>query len=303
MSLKVMNWVWEYSPAKGTELLMLLAIADNASDDGTNAYPSVNTLARKTRLDQRTVQRIVRKLAAQGHLVVEERGGREANRYAVVMREELSTPPANCHPRQIVTGGTGATPGVAQLRHPTPGTAMPPEPPRTILEPSSHVDNGLRIGGSDVEEGESFEDIEAVLDALGPAWQLTPKQRHRLAPKVVEALQSGWSTGRLAAHLAANPEGVKSPAAVLSARLDDLPPVTSATRRHSAKPDWCQKCDEETRRVERPDGRWVRCPDCHPQKRDRNSGRPKPPSTRRPESSTPTDHQTGRSATSVPHSA
>lgn len=37
--------------------------------------------------------------------------------------------------------------------------------------------------------------------------------------------------------------------------------------------------------------------------RDRNSGRSKPPSTRRPESSTPTDHQTGRSTPSVSHTA
>jgi DNA-binding transcriptional MocR family regulator len=124
MSIKVMNWVWEHSPTKGTELLMLLAIADNAADDGGNAFPSIRTLARKTRLDDRTVQRIVRKLAEQGQLAVVERGGREPNRYAILMHEELSTPLANCHPRQNATGGTGATPGVAQLRHPTPGTAL-----------------------------------------------------------------------------------------------------------------------------------------------------------------------------------
>ncbi|GAA4851289.1 hypothetical protein GCM10025787_38080 [Saccharopolyspora rosea] len=296
MSLRVMNWVWENSPAKGTELLMLLAIADNAADDGTNAFPSVSTLARKTRLDQRTVQRVVRKLAAQGFLVVEERGGREANRYTVLMDAELSTPPAHCHPRQSATGGTGAAPGVAQLRHPTPGTAVPPEPPGTVLEPST----GAREAASDVEEGESTQDIEAVLNGLGPAWRLTPKQRQRLAPKVVEALEAGWSTRRLAEHLGANPDGVKSPAAVLSARLDDLPPVMA---RRPERTPWCGQCDEEFRQVERADGRWVRCPTCHPHNAKPDSGRSKPPSTRRPESSTPTDHETGRSTTSVPHSA
>ena len=213
MSIKVMNWVWDHSPAKGTELLMLLAIADNAADDGSNAFPSVSTLARKTRLDERTVQRIIRKLASQEQLHVDERGGRQSNRYTVLMREELSTPPAKRRSRQNATGGVEAAPGVAELRHPSPGTAVSPEPPSTPLETSSTAE-GSPTGA---EEGKSIEDIDAVLDGLGPAWQLTPKQRQRLAPKVVEALAAGWSARKLSAHLGANPDGVKSPAAVLKA--------------------------------------------------------------------------------------
>lgn len=309
MSIKVMNWVWDRSPTKGTELLMLLAIADNAADDGSNAFPSVSTLARKTRLDERTVQRIVRKLARQDQLLVEERGGREANRYTIPMREEVSTPPADRHPRQGAAGGMDATPGAAQLRHPTPGTATPPEPPGTVLEPSSRdgVGSGpMRLAKSEAEEAEYAKDIDAVLDELGPAWRLTPKQRQRLAPKVVEALAAGWSARKLSAHLGANPEGVKSPAAVLSARLDDLPASEPGRARNAGpqRPEWCGECDEPSRTVERADGRWGRCPNCHPQStKDQNSERPKPPSTRRPESSTPTDHQTGRSNASVPYSA
>jgi len=34
MSIKVMSYVWEASKAKGSELLLLLAIADHAADDG-----------------------------------------------------------------------------------------------------------------------------------------------------------------------------------------------------------------------------------------------------------------------------
>lgn len=298
MSIKVMNWVWENSPAKGTELLMLLAIADNASDDGGNAYPSVSTLARKTRLDQRTVQRVLRKLSEQGQLNVEERGGREANRYAVLMRSELSPPPADCHPRQNATGGTGATPGVSQLCHPTPGTAVSPEPSGTVREPSS---GARELRAVEEEAGESSPDIEAVLDGLGSAWPLTRAQRRRLAPKVVEALAAGWSAQRLAKHLGANPEGVKSPAAVLNARLDDLPAPVDRAGASAQRPEWCGECDEPSRTFQRADGRWARCPRCHPQ--NRNSGRSKPPSTHRPESSTPTDHQTGRSTDSVSHTA
>ncbi|MBA8825315.1 hypothetical protein FHX42_002666 [Saccharopolyspora lacisalsi] len=304
MSGKVMTWVWERSPTKGTELLMLLAIADNASDDGTDAFPSVRTLARKTRLDERTVQRVIRRLTDEGHLRVEKEGGRKSNRYAVLMDRESSTPPANRHPRQNATGGTAtppqprhdpATPGAAQLRH--------PNLPGTVLDPSSGAreDERSQSDGFDKEEGEPSADIDAVLDRLGSAWPLTPTQRRRLAPKVVEALAAGWSAQRLAEHLSANPEGVKSPAAVLTSRLDDLPSAADGAR--DQRPSWCGQCDEPSRTIERSDGRWRRCPDCHPQHADRNSGRPKPPSTHRPESSTPTDHQTGRSTTSVSHRA
>lgn len=265
---------------------MLLAIADNTADDGTNAYPSVSTLARKTRLDARTVQRIVRKLQQHGQIAIEERGGRESNRYSILMREELSTPPANRHPRQDDTGGTAATAGVAKLDHPTPGAALSPEPPSNVLEPSSDAHSRMteRAG----EEGESTKDIDAVLDGLGAAWPLTPAQRRRLAPKVVEALAAGWSAQRLAAHLSAYPEGVRSPHAVLSARLNDLPPASHHAREPRARPTWCGACDEPSRTYERDDGRWGRCPDCHPQLVDvRNPGRSKPPSTDRPGSSTP----------------
>jgi hypothetical protein len=183
---------------------------------------------------------------------------------------------------------------------------MPPEPPLTVQEPSSNAGEveRLRLVESDVEEGESSKDIDTVLDGLGVAWPLTPKQRRRLAPKVVEALAAGWSVQRLTAHLGANPEGVKSPAAVLSARLDDLPSVVHEPEKCAGRPEWCGRCDEPSRTIQRADSRWGRCPDCHPQSvQEHDPGRPKPPSTHRPGPSTPTDHETGRSTDSVSHSA
>lgn len=81
-----MNWVWEQSPVKGNERLLLLAIADCASDDGTNAYPSKQKLKDKTKLDLSTIRHIVKRLEQQGQLVVyrSDRRGR-ANVYDVVM--------------------------------------------------------------------------------------------------------------------------------------------------------------------------------------------------------------------------
>ncbi|MBM0234635.1 helix-turn-helix domain-containing protein [Micromonospora sp. STR1_7] len=75
MSVRVMTWVWDHSPVGGTERLVLLAIADFAADDGSNAWPSLGTLARKARLDERTVRRIIRRLQDGGHLLVDVAAG------------------------------------------------------------------------------------------------------------------------------------------------------------------------------------------------------------------------------------
>ena len=62
MSTLVSAWAWEQSRARGTALLVLLAIADWAEDDGSNAWPSVRTLARRTRMSERSIQDAINKL-------------------------------------------------------------------------------------------------------------------------------------------------------------------------------------------------------------------------------------------------
>ena len=62
MSINVMSIVWKNSRNKGSVLLLELAIADHAHDDGTGAWPSVDALARKIRMSTRATQKILRKL-------------------------------------------------------------------------------------------------------------------------------------------------------------------------------------------------------------------------------------------------
>ncbi|MDQ3831906.1 MAG: helix-turn-helix domain-containing protein [Candidatus Tectomicrobia bacterium] len=69
MSIAIMTHVWQRSQHKGSELLLLLAIADNANDQGI-AYPSVRTLAKKTRLSRRNVQYLINKVEQSGELRV-----------------------------------------------------------------------------------------------------------------------------------------------------------------------------------------------------------------------------------------
>jgi hypothetical protein len=85
VSVRTMARVWEHSRHAGTDLLMLLAIADFADDDG-NAYPAVHTLANKCRMKPRNATYILRALEASGELqVLLNKGPKGANRYRIVL--------------------------------------------------------------------------------------------------------------------------------------------------------------------------------------------------------------------------
>lgn len=92
MSIKVMTHVWESSAALGNRRLVMLALADFANDDGW-CWPSIPILANKTRVSERTVQRILRELEKAGEIQVVEGGGRgKSSHYRVLTK-----------PRQPVT--------------------------------------------------------------------------------------------------------------------------------------------------------------------------------------------------------
>lgn len=74
MSIRVMTAVWDHAlGVNGGPLLVLLALADYANDDGTGAYPKQATLAAKTRLSERHVRRVLASLEDKAYI---ERMGR-----------------------------------------------------------------------------------------------------------------------------------------------------------------------------------------------------------------------------------
>jgi hypothetical protein len=75
VSIKVMTDVWAYADCKGSELLMLLALADFSDDHGENIYPSMQTLAEKTRLHETQARRSVQALVKRDLLEIIEPGG------------------------------------------------------------------------------------------------------------------------------------------------------------------------------------------------------------------------------------
>lgn len=87
MSVRVSNRIWDSSQHSGTELLLLLAIADFADDQG-RAYPSVGTLAKKCRMTDRNANALLAKLSASGELEIQRNAGpRGTNRYRIVLAD------------------------------------------------------------------------------------------------------------------------------------------------------------------------------------------------------------------------
>lgn len=302
-----MSWVWQNSPAKGTELLLLLAIADSADDRGANAFPSVTTLARKTRMSRRTVQRLITTMADRGLITVRQAGGRDSNRYTLVMTDAPASPkdpePAPAGPvdtaiadpqqhhqpipqstggvkmtqRQNDTGDTAlsplgchshVTPGVTQLCHPNhpvpvlyPSTEPPPaRPPGPDAEQPGGGGDRPRPEPPPPDTDPDLDAAADVLRALGPGWNLGPKALGRLTGPTAAALAAGWHAPDLLGHLGASPDGVRSPYAVLAARLADLP---APPARPAPRPPWCGTCDRGTRLLDT-DAGVRRCPTCHP---------------------------------------
>ena len=73
-----MTAVFERYPEGGGEMLLALALADHADDDGTHIFPSVDTMAKKTRQSRRAVQYHLEKMQKCGWLILVRaaRGGR-----------------------------------------------------------------------------------------------------------------------------------------------------------------------------------------------------------------------------------
>ena len=90
MSNLVLTWVFHESNARTTDRLVLLALADEADDDGMT-WPSQRRIAAKARLNRSTVQEAIRRLEDAGEVVVlrpEQSGRGHFSRYIVTMGRE-----------------------------------------------------------------------------------------------------------------------------------------------------------------------------------------------------------------------
>lgn len=142
MSVRTMARVWAESKHSGSDLLMLLAIADFSDDEG-NAYPAVGTLATKCRMSSRNANYVLTSLQQSKELrVIKGSGPRGTNRYRIVLDGVKAAAPlkssAPLQPASVV--GCSPLQGGAEAGFPKPLKPASDKPSMnhqlTINEPS-----------------------------------------------------------------------------------------------------------------------------------------------------------------------
>src|SRR5271166_3072825 len=101
MSIRLMSQVWEDA--------RIQSLADHARDDGL-CWPSIRTIAAKARIEERSAQRILRRLIEKGLVELVSKGGcidgqNVPNRYKV-KGGDFRSPPES-HPGETVGQGVG----------------------------------------------------------------------------------------------------------------------------------------------------------------------------------------------------
>ena len=136
VSIDVLHWVWNNSKARNGSRLVLLAIADYSSGGGW-AWPSIETLASKSRLSERAVHYAIRDLQDLGELEV-----------------ALNAGPGGVNMYRVVTiPGAGSAPGGGQDLH----RKGADNAPRTVNEPKTFLPVQSANGHDD--------DVQETLDA------------------------------------------------------------------------------------------------------------------------------------------
>ena len=154
-----MSWVLRNSEETLGRRLVLLVLADHAKEDGTCSWPSVETIARETRLSERQARRCLRSLEESGAIVETGRSTKGTHIYTVVQ------------------GGTSTTEG---------GVNMTPEP--SLEQPSKVPTTADAVVGRSAQTV-----IGDVVDAFG-AYDIPVSSRARgmIGKQAVDLLASGF---------------------------------------------------------------------------------------------------------------
>lgn len=205
MSVRVMADVWADAPVEGGELLVLLALADWADDDGV-CWPGTAAIAKKSRLSVRHVKRVIDALVERELVELLELGaGSRTSRYRVTARArggDTVAPPA--YPPVV-----SSIPPGGDIRYPPVVTPASPDPSSDPSDDPSVVDLRARVSAADHKKGIALaagvgilappdgwiegmiakHGMERVAEAFGRAKEATGG---RASSRYVEAILERW---------------------------------------------------------------------------------------------------------------
>ena len=91
MSIKIMNEVWQNAPVKDGALIVLLALADWADDDG-ECFPLIGQIATKSRMSERNVKRVLSALEEGGLIARSGTIGGRGKRPSYIVKTDFGEP-------------------------------------------------------------------------------------------------------------------------------------------------------------------------------------------------------------------
>lgn len=182
MSIGLMTEIWRDDVIEcKAELLLMLALADFADDEG-RCWPSISTLAQKTRTNPRNVQRMMERLKAKGWVTVELNSGLAGSNFYTLAPRHQRHPRQNATPRHQRQGGAASAP-------PIPPALAPYKP---SVEPSeNHQIIEMEDESDTIEDSEEPPQDEAPTPPPADGARRTP----RMPPPRPIALESP-RTGR-----------------------------------------------------------------------------------------------------------
>lgn len=145
----------------------MLIIANHAHSDGTNAFPSIKTLAKESRMSERQVTRIVQKLEESGELKIGRSEGRVANSYSIQMGSTLTS----CQGSTLTSG------------RPNPDIAMSANPDILSANPDIAMSPKLKNVQELKNKGFEIPDVLATKD-FEEAWNTWIEHRKERKPAV-----------------------------------------------------------------------------------------------------------------------
>lgn len=195
---------------------VLVSLADNANDQGV-CWPSVASVSERVCLSDRSVQRSIAWLIAEGYLKVSDRPGRSTVYQILFPKKSVLAapvsgptpdcvsppPPTDSHPRHTVTPDCVSPhprPTVTPpptVGHPTPDT----QSPRTVIEPKGNR-KGTAIGESARAPALDLSPLPAITPRVWTDYLLHRKRKRapltqtaldNLAAELHLAVAGGWT--------------------------------------------------------------------------------------------------------------
>lgn len=181
MSIKRLTDVWSGSPYSGTALLVHLALADFADEDGV-CFPRKSTLAAKARCTEETVRTTLLRMVDDGEIVVLEEP--EKGRYARAGRFQL-TPKKSGHCESIpksaesIPKSADSSPPIGTVSEPSslsPDVASDTDGERTPGQLAHEVGSGL------------YDKVKADTGKVPVGWKMP-----QMVKLLIPFFEAGWS--------------------------------------------------------------------------------------------------------------